>query len=273
MNHQDAIKYAPEIRLHSDERYFPMHPIDFIRLSRFRHHKGWGSDEGYNKIRKKWYKNNSKASSYYDIPLEVINRFSSHSNGKNRRPRDENNGSSWNVFLQPNGRPRGDRTPNRQVAVYYYIRRRRRMIPFEIYWAITYWFFFGYNDGFLSQNHQGDWEHISLTFDLEKRLKHVYMAAHGSPTRYDKSSVRFIDEHPIVYSAKGSHASYPRPGIYHFGTDHTEDGGYRWQTWLNCQPLKNQPWRNFAGAWGEVGEFSSTTGPLGPWILPKRRRL
>ena len=42
-------KWAPLLRLHPEELYFPMDPTDFIHASRFRHHIGRGRDEGYNK--------------------------------------------------------------------------------------------------------------------------------------------------------------------------------------------------------------------------------
>ena len=97
------------------------------------------------------------------------------------------------------------------------------------------------------------------------------MAAHGKPTYYPMDEIKFNHGHPIVYSAKGSHASYNRVGNFHtIGVDKTRDGGYKWKTWKHCLPLKDQPWRQFAGAWGEVGTARSTTGPLGPW--QKRRR-
>jgi hypothetical protein len=31
------------------------------------------------------------------------------------------------------------------------------------------------------------------------------------------------------------------------------------------KPLASQPWKDYAGAWGEVGNIATTTGPLGPW--------
>lgn len=41
--------FAPKIKLHPDEKYFPMNPTIFVSLSRFRHHISLGRDYGYNK--------------------------------------------------------------------------------------------------------------------------------------------------------------------------------------------------------------------------------
>ena len=39
-----------------------------------------------------------------------------------------------------------------------------------------------------------------------------------------------------------------------------------WDLQKNLQPLGDQPWRLFAGAWGELGGEAHATGPLGPWF-------
>lgn len=270
---QDIAKYAPEIRMHPGEKYFPMHPAQFIRESRLRHDKGGWFDEGYNKVKRKWERTNSRSSSYYNIPMAVLNRYKLHSNGKNRRPLDKNRGSSWNVFLQPKGKPAGTRRPTHNVPVYYFVKQNSRE------YKISYWYFFGYNDGWGKFNHQGDWEHITVVLDKRtKAFKGIYMAGHGKVRYYRKSQIafarthpRYPGTHPIVYSAKGTHATYEKVGSFHiFGTDKTGNGGVKWQTWKNCKPLKNQSWKHFAGAWGEVGTYnkiqeSHSTGPLGPW--------
>ena len=42
-----ASRFAPIVLLHPEETHFPMHPLEFISISRFRHHIGWGQDFGY----------------------------------------------------------------------------------------------------------------------------------------------------------------------------------------------------------------------------------
>ena len=74
-----------------------------------------------------------------------------------------------------------------------------------------------------------------------------------------------------VYCAKGSHAFYNRAGVFGMKVptayDYTDNKGYDWIATDNVISLvdDDQLWKYFAGAWGEVGEWSTTTGPLGPW--------
>jgi len=270
---------APIVKFHPDEKYFPMDPVEFIRKSRFRHHRGLQSDQGYHRTKKKWVTSNSKAKSYYDIPIRVINAYRKWSNGENRRPRDPNCGDDWNVFLQPKGRLKGVSRPTGKVPAFFFQRHRdtttipakdRRMlnIKAEKYDLVSYWWFNGYNDGPLSQNHQGDWEHVTLKLK-KKKLVGVYFFAHGSTEgMVPTSRIKRTGGRVVVYCARGSHASYAAPGSYKLilgQKDEAKNGGYAWDISQNLMSLRTQPWRHYAGAWGEVGDFEFTTGPLGPW--------
>ncbi|MGH8951877.1 MAG: Vps62-related protein [Acidimicrobiia bacterium] len=262
----EIVRFAPLVQFHSNEEYFPMDPMEFIASSRFRHHRGLGSDQGYTKAAQEWRTNDSHHRNYYDIPVDFIDDYSPHSNGKNRRPRDSNNGDSWNVFLQPSGKPSGDRHPTGRVPVFVHAKQDTCAGSKGADHVIQYWWFFGYNDGFASQNHQGDWEHASIVVK-NGSLIGAYFAAHASATYYDRSDLEFATEDQIVvYIAKGSHAAYPRVGSFHtFDVDKTNAGGAQWDTSRFLLPLRNRPWKDFAGAWGEVGTIADTTGPLGPW--------
>jgi hypothetical protein len=280
-------QFAPIVKIHPNEKHYPMDPAVFIARSRFRHQRGGTKDQGYNKKTRKWVTSSSRSDAYYDVPVSLIRRFGLWKNGENRRPRDSNNGNHWNVFLQPNGKPKGRKNPNGVVPAFYATRfvdtskipkklRKQFGIRIEKYHKIQYWWFNGYNDGPLSgggDNHQGDWEHITIQIK-NGAPKAIYFAAHGEPMRVALSKVRWKGNRPIVYSAVGSHASYPRPGKWSlFGPaikDETKEGGRVWETVHSLASVRSQPWRDFAGAWGEVGEFAHTTGPLGPWH--KRRK-
>lgn len=254
--------FAPKVLLHPDERYFPMDPIEFISISRFRHHIGWGEDFGYNKVSDKWVKTNVKSPEYYDIPSGFINQYSLHPNGDNRRPRDKNRGKKWNVFLQADGFPEGDRDPDGIVPVFLYERNGDDGSIFH-----QYWLFFGYNPSLvvIDLSHQGDWEDF-VAVTKNDRLTGAFFGAHGKLTYYPRNELEMDGERVKVYCAKGTHALYPRVGSFgKFRTDKTASGGYVWDTSLNIEPLSEQPWRDYAGAWGEVGELPATTGPLGPW--------
>jgi hypothetical protein len=251
--------FAPIVRLHPNERYMPMDPMLFIQLSRFRHHRGWQSDQGYNKRTNTWDTTDSHGRDYYDVPVSVVNAYGLNSNGTNRRPRDANSGSSWNVFLQPSGAPTGHSHPSGVVPVFHHYRRSGDVHQ------IQYWWFFGFNDSLATFNHQGDWEHVTVHV-VGGRVVGIYFAAHEGGEYREASRVAFHLGRPVVYVARGSHAAYPTVGTFHYGVDETADGGYAWDTSSLLGRLADQPWRDFAGAWGEVGSIATTTGPLGPWF-------
>ncbi|WNG22129.1 hypothetical protein F0U63_22120 [Cystobacter fuscus] len=239
-----------------------MAPLDFIRASRFRHHKGWGTDQGYNKSSGSWITGNDKSWDYFDIPVSFINSYTINPDGTNRRPRDSNSGSDWNVFLQPEGHPQGNASPTGQVPSFRYRTQDGRQ---------QYWLFYGYNESthLISFSHQGDWEDIIVHTD-NGLITGASLSAHGERTFHPVSSLQtYVDGNIqvlVVYVAKGTHALYPTVGNFHTGgTDETRDGGVEWVITHDVQELQDQPWKDYAGAWGEVGEFATTTGPLGPW--------
>ncbi len=270
---------APILKLHPNETCWPMDPIEFIKQSRFRHHQGLGADQGYNKRVKQWIDGDKDAPEYYDIPVDFINRYTVWKNDENRRPRDCNRGSHWNVFLEPKGKPSGHPDPTGNVPVFYYqcavdtskIPKKERDlfgIKVEQFQRISYWWFMGYNEAPATIDHQGDWEHVTMRFENDKIIG-VHFARHEEPVNFlPVDQLRTLGDKVIVFSAKGTHASYPTPGnrklILGF-EDEVVDGGYAWDTSQNLASLLSQPWRDYAGAWGRVGETAATTGPLGPW--------
>ena len=97
------------------------------------------------------------------------------------------------------------------------------------------------------------------------------------------SAVRFHDEvkkeHPIIFSARGSHGSYLEGGATincKFGdfnvndtTYKSDDPDHHWKTWNNLRDVTKQPWFGFGGAWGDVKADTWRSGPLGPgWKKP-----
>jgi hypothetical protein len=86
---------------------------------------------------------------------------------------------------------------------------------------ITYWFFYAYNDGFSLGNHEGDWEAIVVRLNNDNRATEVSYNRHNCNRVFDwedirktnsRGRVRASGTHPLVYSARGSHASYAGPG-------------------------------------------------------------
>jgi len=158
---------------------------------------------------------------------------------------------------------------------------------------VTYWFFYGYSApaallvkplhraGIRVIGHEGDWEGISIELNHLDHPVSVAYFAHGEdvrPVAWPKVSK--LDGHPIVFSARGSHASYTTPGTKKSDLD-VAGGGPIWATWLLIADARVQPWYGYGGAWGVArtvpalarkvlarfgkrigeGEF---TGPLGP---------
>lgn len=139
---------------------------------------------------------------------------------------------------------------------------------------LQYWFFYPYNDSVASVNHEADWEHITVTTDAAGAFYSAWYAQHNGGVRYSASQLKFNGTHPIVYSADGSHASYPSVGEWDLilgQKDHTYDGGPVWPTWNNWvnvgekgAPRNNQVFIKYGGRWGEVGGLEDTSGPQGP---------
>jgi hypothetical protein len=166
---------------------------------------------------------------------------------------------------------------------------------------ITYWFFYGFSvpyraltrrsdKNILPFTHEGDWENIDVVLGLlDRQPRRVEFYGHGRPQRAAWQEVqRSGNSHPIVYSARNSHASYSTAapkvtksnkvcrttlGIRLCSWE-LRDQGSRWAPWQTGKPgLRDahaQPWYGFGGAWGRAGGGGEATGPLGPshWKLP-----
>lgn len=153
---------------------------------------------------------------------------------------------------------------------------------------VTYWFFYAYNDGPGPQNHEGDWERITLEFDpaTDEPTQAIYSAhnnSHTKPVPYNDLKIHDETGRPLVFVASGSHASYTTPGAHPteapFINDHTvtdsnrdgvidnQDGAAYIDTADNLSPVIEQAWYPESGRgvrWGEIGETSHTSGPYGP---------
>ena len=174
---------------------------------------------------------------------------------------------------------------------------------------IQFWFFYPFNGREARHiTHEADWEHVTVrvTNASEPTLIAAYFSAHGqinggwaSPDECTEIDpvLRFTPAgNPIVYSALGSHASYPSAGshkqMWPKARDRTSDGGPIWNTAddillveINGQPpkgSKNQfDWLWFSGRWGAIRKLAwpfAATGPVGPlhqpsWITEVQRPI
>ncbi|RZS32389.1 hypothetical protein EV193_11222 [Herbihabitans rhizosphaerae] len=133
---------------------------------------------------------------------------------------------------------------------------------------VMYWFLYAYNQqpvGAVGQffDHEGDWERVAVLLDGDNNPTDVVYFGHGGKCRTTWSQAPKEGDHPVVYSAKGTHASYPDEGIHRVGIDRTS-AGKPWRTWENLRMVDDQPWRDYGGGWGNVGQGAHATGPEGP---------
>lgn len=208
-------KIVLHVKMHSEDPYFPMHPADYIRLSRLRRHVKGGTDYGYNKNTNTFVKGDSHSSEYYDIPLSVImNQHTPYGKYElmNLRPHDPHSVGENEVFLQPDDHLTGDSDPNYRVpCIVHYVSDN----------TISYWFFFGYDDakaaGLVSFSHQGDWECVTVNLDAKGRIESASLSCHTGANNHPASELEIVHgkkDELTVYCAKGSHAFYNKPGTY-----------------------------------------------------------
>jgi hypothetical protein len=172
---------------------------------------------------------------------------------------------------------------------------------------IQYWFFYAYDDAAAGFNHESDWERVTVTVNEQGEMISLYLTEHENGTQFlpdDQSMcnggflskytmkqngtsgrvcLAFSNEddgqHPIVYSADGTHAVYPSGCAtecqwsgYAGGTDDiTTAAGPAWKGWLTSGALKNYEivtdttnWLQYANLWGEIGISNTTSGKYSP---------
>lgn len=126
---------------------------------------------------------------------------------------------------------------------------------------LTYFFYFPYNRGkeyadTIWGNHVGDWEHttvrLSWVYDpstgWEMKPIHLFVSAHDFGTSHPWDTISKVpdSDHPIVYSAEGSHGIWVTAGEHRYGKikildiysiflyDYTGQGA-QWNTWTNLE--------------------------------------
>jgi hypothetical protein len=148
---------------------------------------------------------------------------------------------------------------------------------------IQYWFFYPYNRAPLFFDHEGDWEHITVELAPDGDPRAVYFSEHGNNNpgvARTWNDVRRSGDHPIVLSARGTHASYPDQASVAWFDRASQcrslDGCADpvWRTW-QAGGLTNVGERGavlgasevlaYAGRWGGAGHFlRSRPAPQSP---------
>ncbi len=169
----------------------------------------------------------------------------------------------------------------RPPAVYAHIARQPDQPGFL---ALQYYFYWYFND--FNNKHESDWEGIQLLFEaatvedaLASEPIEVAFAQHdgGETAAWDAAKLDRDGSRPVVYSSKGSHASYfgsalylGRRGNQGFGCDNTDGPSERVDPEAIVlpdtvvDPEDPLAWVMFEGRWGErrPGSFNGPTGPL-----------
>lgn len=286
--------FAPEVRFHPAELWFPMDPSDFIRRSELR----WAADSGCG----------NPTISHNPTP-ETLLRFATYERDGFRCRLDRDTLYSGADFTRPfsaqagNGTLRPDNGQGGRLDVDegFYLRNALDFLEIgvlpvngvssvpvfveEFDSMIRYWFFYGYDpkSRFLVDAlfvHQGDWERIEVRHAGGLPTQVAYFGHGCDPPitlAWGDPDLTVVDRtHPVVFVADGTHASYPgeygpldplcgASGI----TDEARDGGPVWRTWegAGIRHAPDECWYGFGGAWGDTGREpfqSDRTGPAGP---------
>ncbi|MHC4444241.1 MAG: Vps62-related protein [Planctomycetota bacterium] len=287
---------GPVLYLHSDERYFlddPEYVLDRMQLV-------WGLVQ-----------NEKDYDSFSFQSLGSVNTSSANLMGdvENYVESDPDFGDpSFRHYLHIDDYLKPGNLSRAKVFV--------RVRPIAVLTEVQFWFFYPFNgpgrvriclsgnicdDYNLTENgrHYGDWEHVDLRFiNSTGELVSVYMSAHSGGhwvTRKDFGSVlQFVDGHPVIYSAKYSHAHYPSAGRHYYerigvfdyvvGTFSLDlydltNAAYVYEAflpgnyWIFSSELPGYPvaepdWLSFTGRWGQYERVKDWVGPYGINVYP-----
>lgn len=163
----------------------------------------------------------------------------------------------------------GDSTLN--VTAYGIIQKFQDLHIYEGHKYITYVYFYPYNSASKilglteAGEHLADIEHITIELDIYNTPLRYYYASHGKKegTWYQPSEIEFENDRPVIYVARGTHASYNKPAIFprFFGfTKDETNKGYRWEPDYQIINYPDDPnfsfnssWFFYPGRWGDQG--------------------
>ena len=134
---------------------------------------------------------------------------------------------------------------------------------------LQYWFFMYYDDpGFLGAGtHEGDLEMIQLRLNAEGEPDVVTYAQHRSGVTANWNQVEQQGASPVVYSARGTHASMLRAGDLisdrSLIPDHNDAKGPRVELDLIELSQTQTPWAFWPGHWGGTKPDNQVLGGIG----------
>ncbi len=286
-----ASEFAPWVLFRRDEHHFPSTPESFKGNSRFRESRQGSRDLGFKKG-SGWEESNDKGDAHYDIGWNVIDGETGVRTG---------NYVGLNPSIRPTLRPHGarnlfrsagrakaglflerDRISNRTwsgnqpvsgiIKAPVFLDAAPILTQAGSFVKVLYWFFYELNRWHGLLTHEGDWEHVTYLADVDSiedlaPPSHVYFAQHNTGELRRWTDLEAAETgHPTLYVDPNGHPT--RPSVRN-----PEDYGHQWDIADGDQEfrwIRDAEWRNYSGAWGEVGETKHTTGPLGPWFKQDR---
>jgi Tol biopolymer transport system component len=137
---------------------------------------------------------------------------------------------------------------------------------------LQYWFFYYYNSfNVLGVGvHEGDWEMVQVRLDSQNHPDQVVYAEHSGASRCGAGEFQTTASGaPIVYAGLGSHASYPRAGIYDIPNvpddDHADGVGGSVVPAVAVVGNPAPEWLAWPGHWGNSrGGGLNQASPTGP---------
>jgi hypothetical protein len=158
---------------------------------------------------------------------------------------------------------------------------------------LAYWFFYFYNDYNLVGDllkaglHEGDWEMIQLRLGPDRQTPDLAVyAQHTHAATRPWAAVERVGERPVVYSARGSHASYFNADVHWTGDWFDHADGKRPAPELELEIVRdgdpNYHWVAWPGRWGGTKQPSpgihnplndgspNSPGSHGQWTDPAK---
>ena len=145
---------------------------------------------------------------------------------------------------------------------------------------IQYWVFFPYEDTLGGFNHEGDWEHVTVTTDSAGQLLEVVLPRGRRQAVVKPPALKLDGTHPVIFVAKRSHMMFTKVGNFSvtlrgFFEHRTFKRGPLWRSELSLamlgeanRPRTGQEFIQYGGRWGRVGVKESGSGKVGPAFKP-----
>ncbi len=283
-----AHRFAPVMHLHPDEPYLPMGARDFVRGSRLAligspEPERYGVVAVFDPATGNW-DFEPPDSHYYGLEVDALAGIGQAATPDdapwNRRPFADEGPEDGNYFVldHRSNRPTAPFDPAAPPPCYWFVQ------PWGDDTAISYWFFYGFSEFLPRIGHQGDWEHVTLRI-RDDTLVGALFAVHEVKYWVKPRDLELEDGRLQIFSARARHATWWKEGDHSPGIEFFKDRekieavrglpslriqdvtsrGLTWDLGRRLEPLADQPWRGFGGAWGRLGRSASTTGPLGAW--------